>query len=138
MIVIRDPADTYLIGDPDIRMLVDLRFRQCFPEGDYDPKLHGFFVVAQPGDTVAALEKLSPFPLLQDPFSGAVYGEPEFSKMAEATEVHHGHNGSTFFSLLFVTSDDGYGVEFFIPAIPGINSTLLLMLAESAQPAVTA
>ena len=123
MLVLNSPADTCLIEDTDIRELVELRFRQCFPDGNYEPELHGYFVVVQPGDTAEALEAFIKLPILNDPHF-------------EVLEAHYGNTGKTFYEMLFVVSDDGFGFEIFIPATNGIDPALLSLCAKYATPAV--
>lgn len=63
MIVIRDPSAVSSIPNPDIRALATLRFDQicegatCTDDDPYDADIHGYFVVAEPGDGVDMLEK---------------------------------------------------------------------------------
>ena len=57
MLVLRDSALTTGITDPDLRNLIDRRFEEICDGEDFDPDLHGFMIVVEPGDPVEVLER---------------------------------------------------------------------------------
>ena len=130
MLVLRDPALTKRIADPDLRRLVELRFAQICDGEPYDGDRHGYLVVAEPGDTAAALEEASGCPVVHDVFGEVRFGDPDFAPGAEAIEEHAG-----CYELVFVLNDDGYGVGIFVPKIAGVDPELLALCAAHAVPA---
>jgi hypothetical protein len=73
------------------------------------------FVVVQPGDTLADLEAGSEMKLVE--FEG---GQATFALGAERIEQH-----GTFFEVLWILSDDGFGVLLFVPRGEGVDPVLL-------------
>lgn len=129
MLVLRSPADARLVADAELRALVESRFAQvCAGEG-HEPDVHGYFVVAEPGDTAEQLEGAVGFPVLRDAFGETRFGHPDFAPAAEAIEDHGG-----FHELTFVLTDDGYGVLLFVPKADGVDPELLAMCVAYATP----
>jgi len=56
MLILRSPESTSLIDHPDVRKLVERRFAQILDREPYDYDRHGYMIVVEPGDGVAALE----------------------------------------------------------------------------------
>ena len=132
MIVLRDPKAVTSISDADIRSLVAQRFAEVWPDETYDPNLDGYMIVVEPGDSVDALEKESGCHILYSLIGGARFGNPDFSTSFEFLDEH-----ACCYEMAFVLSDDGYGIEIFIPKIAGIDAELLAMCAQYATPALT-
>jgi hypothetical protein len=133
VLVLRDPAQASTIPDPAVRGLVELRLSQVLAGEPYDPDRHGTFVVVEPGDGAAALEESGGVSVLRDVFGESRYGDPGFSPAAEAIEEHEG-----CYELVFILSDEGAGVEVFVPKADGVDPELLAMCAEYAVPAASA
>ena len=131
MIVLRDPKAVVNISDPDIRNLVAQRFAELWPDEDYDPNLHGYMIVVEPGDTVDAIEAECKCRIWRTHSGDVRVGVYETS--FEFVEEH-----TTCYEMAFVLSDDGYGIELFIPKVAGVDSTLLALCAQYATPALTA
>jgi hypothetical protein len=127
---LRDPALARLVADPEVRKLVELRFAQVFAGEEYDPDLHGYMIVVEPGDRAEELESESGCALLHDVLGEARFGDPDFAPAAEAIEEH-----ASCYELLFVLNDDGYGIEIFVPKAEGVDPELLAMCAQFAVPA---
>ena len=87
-------------------------------------------IVVEPGDSVATLEEASGCLILRNLFDEARYGDPGFTPAAEALEEHAG-----CYELVFILSDDGYGIEIFVPKVDGVAPELLEMCATVAVPA---
>jgi len=124
MIRIRGPDAAGRIGDPAIRRLVEERFDQVLNGDEYDPDIHGVMIVVEPGDTLDSLEEQSGLPIATNPFDGARFPDPNFVPACEALEEHAG-----CYEMMFLFSDDGAGVNFFIPK-QGIDADLLALCAR--------
>ena len=132
MIVLRDPNSVNGIPDPDIRSLVSQRFAEVWPHENYDPNVDGYMIVVEPGDVVQAIEAESKCRILQSQFGQARYGDPAYETSFEFLDEH-----ACCYEMAFILSDDGYGIEIFIPKNDGIDAALLAMCAEYATPALT-
>ena len=130
MLVLRDPATVSAITDPFLRWLVEQRFLDICAGDDYDLDLHGFMIVAEPGDKVQLLEAESGCPILRSYIGTAQYGAPDFRPVFECLFEH-----TTCYEMVFVPGDGDFGVVIFIPKHPGIDAELLAMCAEYATPA---
>lgn len=109
MQVIKDPADTIRISDPLIRRLVqerlhDLAKQQC------DLAELGYFVIVEPGDSIAAIDAQLGFSVLANRFTGIRFDQPGFTPSFEFIE-----DGDCCFDMVVITCDDGSGIEIFIP-----------------------
>lgn len=133
MIVLRDPKAVTSISDADIRSLVAQRFAEIWADETYDANLHGYMIVVEPGDSVDTIEKESGCYILRGLSSGARFGDAAFDTSFEFLDEH-----ACCYEMAFVLSDDGYGIEIFIPKIAGIDAELLAMCAQYATPALTA
>ena len=130
VLVLRSSAQASRISDPAMRRLVETRFAQVCAGDQHDPDRHGYMIVAEPGDSVEALERESGCPVLRNTFDDARFGDPEFTPAAEVIEEHAG-----CYELLFIFTDDGYGIEIFVPKVNGVDPELLAMCAQFAVPA---
>ena len=130
MLVFRNPLTVCAIADPVLRGLVKQRFEDICAGDEFDTELHGFMIVAEPGDTVQLLEKESGCPILRSYIDTARYGDPDFRPVFECLFEH-----TTCYEMVFVPGDGDFGVVIFIPKHPGIDAELLAMCAEYATPA---
>jgi len=124
MIRIRGPDAAGQIGDPVVRSLVEERFDQVLNGDQYDPEIHGEMIVVEPGDTLASLEKESGCSIAGNPFDDSRFPDPDFAPVCEYLEEH-----SHCFEMMFLFSDDGAGVNFFVPK-QGIDADLLALCAR--------
>lgn len=129
MLILRDPAAVSGVADPAIAKLLALRFSQLSEDEPYDPDVHGFFILVEPGDTVSGLEAASGCWITQGLFSEARYGEPDFSPCFEVLEEH-----PFCWELIFILNDGGFGVLFAIPK-SGIDDELQRFCRQYAIPA---
>lgn len=120
MIRIRGPDQARRIDDPDIRRLVERRFVDVFKGERYDPEIHGEWILAEPGDTLASLEGQSGCPIASNPFDDSRFPDPDFAPVCEVIEEHPG-----CYEMVFILNDDGFGVLIFVPKHPGIDRELL-------------
>ncbi len=130
MLVLRDPGSTDQIDDPEICSLVEQRFEDICDGEDFDPDLHGQFIVVEPGDGVELLEKESGCPILSSYIGNSRFGDPDFKPVFEVLEEH-----AFCYEMVFVPGDGDFGIVIFIPKTEGIDPELLSMCAEYAVPA---
>ncbi len=130
MIVLKGPALASSIADPDIRRLVEQRFREVCAGEPYDYDSHGYMIVVEPGDTVEALEKEAGVPILGSLFDDARFGDQDYAPSFEAMDEH-----PSCYEMVFILNDEGFGIEIFIPKVKGIDADLLKMGVHYAVPA---
>jgi hypothetical protein len=126
MIRIRGPDQARRIDDPDLRGLVEQRYAEVCNDEPYDRDIHGEMIVVEAGDTLAALERESGVPIASNPFDDARFPDPDFVPICEYLEEH-----SHCYEMMFLFSDDGAGINFFVPK-QGIDADLLELCARFA------
>lgn len=140
MIVLRDlqqlsfgsaPVNSSLNGVfvvDSLRSLLQQRLADLAMGVTYDPNEHGYVVVAEPGDEVAALESALDCPILSDWFGDSQYGDADFAPACEWLDEH-----LLCFELGFVTSDNGTTTLLIVPKTSGIDAKLLEMCRAFAR-----
>lgn len=108
MQVLRDRESVAVISDPGLRGLIEHRVRALDEFDDYELSELVTFIVVEPGDALAAIDEQLGFPVL--------------GNRHELIEEHAG-----WYEIVFVLSDDGYGIEVFIPKASGVDPDLLAM-----------
>ena len=127
MQIIRDPAETALITDPVLRHLVEATIAALSQDEPYDPEVLGYFLIVEPGDTVAELDAQIGFSILANRWTGIRFDAPGYTQHFEVLEEHAG-----YFEMVFIVSDDGYSdLEVLIPK-RGVAPELLAMCARYA------
>lgn len=133
MQIIRDPADVATIQDSSIRRLVEQRiFDLGKPDGPKEPfdlAALSYFVIVEAGDSIATIDAQLGFSVLANRFSGIRFGQPGFVPSFEFVEEFSG-----CFEMVFIISDDGFGIEVFVPKTAGITTELLEMCQRYATP----
>ena len=129
MLVIKTPADVARIDALEIGTLIEDRIAALSEDEPYDANIHGYFVLWEQGDSLEDFDRLLGFPVLSNRYSGLRFGEFGFSPSFELVEKH-----LTCFELVFVLSDDGYGVMVFIPKTANVDPSLLAMCRQYAIP----
>lgn len=119
MILLRDPADLAKVEASAICTLLAKRFEDISADEPYEPDVHGFFVLAQPGDTVAAIEAASGCPIVQSTDGRRAYGAPDFQPCFEVLEEH-----ASCYEIVFIPGDGDFGVVIIVPKRDGIDPTL--------------
>ena len=127
MQIIRDPAETALITDPVLRHLIETTITALSEDYPYDPDVLGYFLIVEPGDTVAELDAQIGFSILANRWTGVRFDAPGYTQHFEVLEEHAG-----YFEMVFVTDDTGLGVEIFIGQIAGIDPDLIAMCQRYA------
>ena len=130
MLVLRNPALTSSIANPDIRRLVELRFAQVCAGEAYDYDQHGYMILVESGDSAESLEVECGCPILHDTSDGTRFGDLDFAPSFEVVEEHPG-----CYELVFILNDNGFGIGIFIPKAEGVDPELLSMCAAFATPA---
>ena len=126
MIRIRGPDQARRIDDPDIRRLVQQRYAEVCNGEPYDADIHGEMAVVEPGDTLATVEGQSGVPIASNPFDDSRFPDPDFVPVCEYLEEH-----SHCYEMMFLFSDDGAGINFFVPK-QGTDADLLALCARFA------
>ncbi len=132
MQVIRDPLEAANIADPELRTLVQKTIAALSEDYPYDPDVLGYFVIVQPGDSLATINAQIGFDILANRWTGIRYDQPGYTQAFEVLDEHAG-----YFEMVFVLSDDGFGIEVFIPKVDGVDPELLSMCKRYAAPATT-
>lgn len=132
MQVIRDPADATSIADPELQTLVQKTIAALSEDYPYDPDVLGYFLIVQPGDSLATINAQIGFDILANRWTGIRYDQPGYTQSFEVLDEHAG-----YYELVFVLSDDGFGIELFIPKADGVDPELLSMCSLYAAPATT-
>ena len=109
--------------DPQLRMLLLKRLDMLSEFSDFDLSELAHFVIVEPGDTLATIEKelgFSPFVNFVD---GARYPDAAFTPSWEWL-IDHG----PWFELVFALSDSGFGINLLVPNRPDVDAMLLALL----------
>lgn len=122
MQIIRDPADVTTIADPELRALVEKTIRDLSPDGPYDPDVLGYFLIVEADiDTLPAINAQLGFDILCNRWTGIRFDQPGYTQSFECLEEHAG-----YYEIVFIISDDGFGIEVFIPKTVDIPDLLAM------------
>ena len=127
MHVIKDDLALDTIADRFLHRLIESRIANMTNGEDFDPDMHGFFVVMDTGDTIAEIETVFGTPLLRNGITGAEYGGPDFSPLFEYVGAHR-----SWYEIVVVPGDGDFGVVLFVPRHATIEPRLLALCAEYA------
>ena len=127
MQIIRDPAETAMITDPVLRHLIEATITALSEDYPYDPEVLGYFLIVEPGDTIAELDAQIGFSILANRWTGIRFDAPGYTQHFEVLEEHAG-----YFEILFLTDDSGMGVEIFLENVAGIDPDLIAMCQRYA------
>jgi hypothetical protein len=126
MKILRNPLAVNDLPEGLARTLLTERFAQLAEFEPYDPDEHGYYILVEVGDTVAALEEQSGCRILSSCRNDAKFGDADFSPDWECLELHPSEDGSTCcVEMVFIVSDSGYGVVFIIPVLDGVAPELI-------------
>ncbi len=113
------------ITNVHIRHFLEHRFLGITDGDDFDPDIHGYALVVEPGDTLEDL--------LLDPEASILKGLVEESPFVVPPECVEEHRD--FYDVVFVPGDGDYGITVIIPKLPGVDPELLAICSEIATPA---
>lgn len=130
MLLIREPSLTDRITSLEVRLLVRQRITMLSADGPYDPDVCGYFIVFELGDNLECLDEQLGFSVLGNRFDGKRFGDFGFTPCWEILEEH-----ASCYEMVLILSDDGYGVEVFIPKDECVDPALLVMCQQYAVPA---
>jgi hypothetical protein len=134
VLVLLDRASALRLGNPALRRLVLQRIDALREENpEYSLEELARFVIVEPGDRPEALAGELGFDPLAARWDGTRFGAPGFSPPFEIAEEH-----AAWYELVFVLSDDGFGLEVFVPKAPGVDPELIALCAAYAVPAAEA
>ncbi len=126
MHILRDPSAANRIANPEVRSLIESRFREIGTGELWNVDRHGYFIVAEPCDRAESLEQISGCAIVHEPFENLPYGDPDFTPSFDILEEH-----THVYEMLFVVTDD-CGITLFIPKAEGIDVRLLALCAQYA------
>ena len=126
MNVVRDLSTIDQISNLQIRELVQQRINDLGGEA-FDSNELGYFLVVESSDTLEALSAQLDFDILRNRFTGIRFNATGFTPSFEFIEEF-----PACYDMVFVLSDDGYGVEIFIEKVAGIDPDLLGMCQRHA------
>ena len=109
MIKVVDLAGTAQIANPAIRKLVEERVNDLGGEA-FDAEALGYFLVIEPGDILEAIDAQLGFHILANRITGIRFDQPGFWPSFEFVEEF-----TACHDMVFIISDDGFGIEVFIP-----------------------
>ncbi len=122
---IQEGAQSYPVDC--VRQLIATRIQELAADGCEAADLMHVFVVA-PGDDMEVVADELGFPPLANRLTGACFREPGFAPSWDVLEDH-----GDCYELVYVLSDDGFGLVVFVPKQAGMNPDLLSMCAAYAQ-----
>lgn len=121
MIVVRNLQSTHQISNTAIRQLVEQRINDLGGEA-FDSAALGYFLIIQQGTTLEAIEAQLGFSILANRFTGIRFDQPGFSPSFEFVEEF-----PSCYDMVFVLSDDGFGIEVFVEKAEGVPPDLRIM-----------
>jgi hypothetical protein len=133
MQIIREPEGASTIADPELRQLVEKTIADLSEDHPYDPAELGFFLIVQPGDSLETINAQIGFDILCNRWTGIRYDQPKYAQSFEYLDEFAG-----WYEMLFIISDDGYGIQVYIEKVAGVPVELLAMCQRFAVPAPTA
>ena len=119
MIVVHDHSSIDQIRNIAIKDLIRKRIDSL---NDLDAGDLCKILVVEDSDTLESLSAQLTFNILCNRFSGIRFDQEGFTPSFEFIEEF-----PSCFDMVFVLSDDGFGVELFVPKEKGINSELIAM-----------
>ena len=131
MIIVRDLSAIHQISNLEIRELVTQRMDDLGGDA-FDANALGYFLVVECGDTLEALSAQLGFDILCNRFTGIRYDQTGFMPSFELMEEF-----TAGYDMVFVLSDDGYGVEVFVQKANGVPPNLLAMCQRYAVQGTT-
>jgi hypothetical protein len=126
MHIIREPSSVHQISSNAVRELVRKRIDDLGGDAFNTTEL-GFFLVLECGDKLEAINAQLGFDILRNRMTGVRYDHTDYTPPFEFIESF-----PSCFDMVFILSDDGFGVEVFIPKEEGLDHDLLAMCQRYA------
>ena len=131
MIIVKTIASIQKISNTAVREIV--RERIYVLGGDaFNAAELGYFLVVESGDTIEAITAQLGFDILCNRFTGTRYDQTGFTPSVEFVEEF-----PACYDMVFILSDDGYGVEVFVQKASGVSLELLVMCQRYAVQGAT-
>lgn len=128
MIVIRDPRQLTNFPPSLIKRLLQQHLINLSEDQPYDPDVHGFFVIAERGDDIDQIERVSGCALRESWFEDCVFGEEGFIPRWEWLAYHPGGGGGGgCYEIVYILNDSGFGAVIIVPDEPYTDATLLAL-----------
>ena len=127
MIALRDAAQLPEIANTEVRHLVAQRIQDLSQDEPWDADVLGPFIVVEPGDQLAAVDRQLGFSIMTSRINGAHFGDPSFVPCHEILEEHPGS-----YEIVFILDDSGYGITVFVTKDLAVDASLLAMCARYA------
>ena len=121
MQIIRDPADASTIANPELRHLIEKTIADLNLDGPYYPDVLGYFLIVEQGDSLATINAQIGFDILCNRWTGIRFDQPNYTQSFECLDEFAG-----YYEIVFIISDDGYGIEVFIPKTTDIADLLAM------------
>lgn len=115
----------------EIRELVTERMKDLGGDA-FDANALGYFLVVESGDTIEAINAQLGYDILCNRFTGICCGQTGFTPSFEFVEAF-----PACYDMVFILSDDGYGVEVFVQNESGVLPDLLAMCQRYAVQGTT-
>ena len=126
MIIVKTIAAIQKISNTAVRKLVQERINDLGGAA-FDAAKLGYFLVIESGDAIEAITAQLGFAILCNRFTGARYDQTGFTPSFEFVEAF-----PACYDMVFILSDDGYGVEVFVQIASGVSPELLAMCQRYA------
>ena len=126
MIIVKTIEAIQKISNTAVKKLVQERIDD-FGDAAFDAAELGYFLVVEIGDTIEAITAQLGFAILCNRFTGIGYDQTGFTPSFEFVEEF-----PACYDMVFILSDDGYGVEVFVQKASGVSPDLLAMCQRYA------
>ena len=123
MQIIREPAETAAIADPELRALVQKTIAALSEDYPYDPDVVGFFLIVEFGDTIATINAQIGFDILINRWTGIRFDQPGYTQHFEILEEH-----ARCYEIVFLLDDSGFGIEVIVPKAIDLPELLAMCL----------
>ncbi|UNG18468.1 hypothetical protein [Stutzerimonas zhaodongensis] len=135
MKVVRDPRQLTSFPPSLVKRLLKQHLINLSQNEPYDPDVHGFFVVAERGDDIDQIERVSGCALRESWFEDCFFGDEGFIPRWEWLEYHADRNGgASCYEIVFILNDSGFGAVIIVPDEPGIDPVLLSLCRSFVLP----
>ena len=126
MIIVKTIAAIQQISDTAIRKILQERINDLGGAA-FDTAELGYLLVVESGDTTEAIAGQLGFDILCNRFTGIYYDQTGFTPSFEFVEEF-----PACYDMVFILSDDGYGVEVFVQKAGGVPPNLLAICQRYA------